>query len=527
MARKQNQKSKAEELREFYEIDLWEFAQYINPHYYYGEIHKDVFRWLQHGGNNQLLLMPRGHLKSHCIAVWTVWQITRDPCTTLVYLSAGEDLANAQIYAIKNMMESDRYRLLWPEMLHPEEGKRDKWTAWAFNVDHPLRKQRGIRDHTVIVKTVKSNATGLHCSHLVFDDVVVPSNAYSESGRKDVEQAVSQFASILSTGGVTKAVGTRYHPKDVYQSFIDAEIPEYEDPQTGELVAPQKLWEIKEYRLETAGDGTGEYLWPRGQQPDTNQWFGFDARERAYILAKYRSMNETTQFYAQYYNDPNDPSSHRVSRDKFQYYDKKFLAQKDGYWYFKDKRLSIYCSMDVAWTVGKRSDYTAIAVIGVDPEGFIYILELDQFKTDKYDRYYEAVIGLHHKWGFRKIRVETNSGGKFIAEELQRLIRQNGDSLAVEGKAKTSHDQAKAERHAVILETRYESQTIWHYKGGYIDAYEEQLILERPPHDDLLDAVTGAIEISKPPGKMMGSSGSSNVKYIVPNSRFGGVRRVR
>jgi len=412
-------------------------------------------------------------------------------------------------------------------MLHPEEGKRDKWSAWAFNVDHPLRKERGIRDNTVIVKTVKSNATGLHASHLVFDDIVVPGNAYSEVGRKDVEQAVSQFASILNPDGVTKAVGTRYHPKDVYQSMIEAEIPEYEDPQTGEIVPAEKLWDVREYQLENVGDGSGQYLWPRGMHPETGQWYGFDARVRAQILAKYRSMNEQTQFFAQYYNNPNDPSSHRVRRDKFQYYDKKHLTQKDGFWFYKDKRLSIFAAMDVAWTVGKRSDYTAIAVIGVDPEGFIYLLELDQFKTDKYDRYYEAVIGLHHKWGFRRIRVETNSGGKFVAEELQKLIRQNGDSLDVDGKAKTSHYQAKVERHAAVLEPRYESQTIWHYKGGYTDAYEEQLILERPPHDDLLDAVTSAIEISKPPGKTMIGSTGSKVKYIVPNSRFGGIRRVR
>ena len=259
---------------------------------------------------------------SHCIAVWTVWQITRDPCTTLVYLSAGEDLANAQVYAIKNMLESERYRLLWPEMLHPEEGKRDKWSAWAFNVDHPLRKERGIRDHTVIVKTVKSNATGLHASHLVFDDIVVPGNAYSEIGRKDVEQAVSQFASILNPDGVTKAVGTRYHPKDVYQSMIEAEIPEYEDPQTGEIVPAEKLWDVREYQLENIGDGSGQYLWPRGMHPETGQWYGFDARVRAQILAKYRSMNEHVQFACQYYNQTNDPSTHRVRRDKFQYYDK-------------------------------------------------------------------------------------------------------------------------------------------------------------------------------------------------------------
>ena len=58
-----------EEAREFYENDLYEFAKYLNPNYVYGEIHETVFRWLQEEGTSskQLLLLPRGHLKSHCI----------------------------------------------------------------------------------------------------------------------------------------------------------------------------------------------------------------------------------------------------------------------------------------------------------------------------------------------------------------------------------------------------------------------------------------------------------------------------
>ena len=94
--------SKQEQLKKHLELDLWAFARYINPHYCYGEIHEEVFRWLSlpNAGDHQLLLMPRAHLKSHCIAVWCVWQITRDPTSTIVYLSAGEDLATIQVGAI-------------------------------------------------------------------------------------------------------------------------------------------------------------------------------------------------------------------------------------------------------------------------------------------------------------------------------------------------------------------------------------------------------------------------------------------
>ena len=67
-----------QELCDYYLGDLFEFAKYINPHYVYGDIHEEMFRELQYEGElNQLYLIPRAHLKSHVIATWAVWFITK------------------------------------------------------------------------------------------------------------------------------------------------------------------------------------------------------------------------------------------------------------------------------------------------------------------------------------------------------------------------------------------------------------------------------------------------------------------
>lgn len=515
------------ELREDYENDLFSFAKYINPHYQYGELHEKVFRWLSKPDacDHQLLLLPRGHLKSHCIAVWCVWIITKKPWSTIVYLSAGEDLATAQVYAIKNMLLSDEYQALWPEMIRKEEAKRDKWSAWAINVDHPVRKERSIRDHTIIVKTIKSNAIGLHCSHLVLDDVVVPRYAYSDVGRREVQASVSQFASIKSPGAITKAVGTRYHPKDLYNLFSEAYKSIWND-ESGEFEGKSPLWEIFEEKVENRGDMTGFFLWPRVQCPSTGEWYGFDQHILASIKAQYESTGQMEQFYAQYYNDPNDPDSHRVNRDCFRYYDKRNLTQEEGFWHMNGKRLSVFAAMDVAWTEKAKSDYTAIVVIGLDSDGFVFVLDLDRFKTSDFNIYYERVIALCHYWGFRKIRVETNAGGKFVKQEVERLIRANGQTLTIDGAYTTRNEGTKLERHASIAEHRYKQGTIYHFKGGLTPDLEEEVVLERPKHDDLLDALCASIEISKPPGSRNDNrdQGRDNV---VLHPRFGGRRITR
>ncbi len=83
-------KEKIEELRALCEADLFTFAQWVNPNRLYGDIHKEMCRWLTKpdAKPNQLVLLPRGHMKSHLIAVWAAWWITKHPETTILYLSA-------------------------------------------------------------------------------------------------------------------------------------------------------------------------------------------------------------------------------------------------------------------------------------------------------------------------------------------------------------------------------------------------------------------------------------------------------
>lgn len=531
--------SKLREVREYLENDLWEFAKYVNPHYCYGDVHRKVFEWLSDPecNKNQLILLPRAHLKSHCIAVWVAWQITRDPTTTMVYLSAGEDLAKVQIYAIKNMITCDRYRELWPEMINDEEGKREKWSAWSFNVDHPKRKEAGTRDHTLIIKTVRSGFTGLHCSHLVFDDVVTPENAYTETGRKDVQRAVSQSSSVLDPGGYIKAVGTRYHPADLYSTMFEAMVKLFDDE--GNPTGEAPLWDIMEAKVENSPDQdmSGKYLWPRTFNPKDRKWYGFNASVLAEIRAKYDQNFETEQYYAQYYNDPNDPDSNRVSQSDFRYYRQDLLKEEGHGWYLKDPRtelltkLRVGAAMDVAntgWSEkgGRAADFTAIAVIGIDPEGTVYVLALEQFKTSDYEEYYRHVLDLHLYWGFREITVETNSVGKQVKAAIENKAVEEGLRLRVTGISRTWKDGSKQERHAATLEPRYRQGKILHFKGGLIPELEEQVLLARPRHDDLEDALCIAVENTSaaPRGLDYTSKNKAN-RAVQSHPRFGGRRR--
>jgi predicted phage terminase large subunit-like protein len=514
------------EVKRLCEGNFFAFLRLLNPLYEYGDIHEEGAAWLsdKDASARQLALWPRAHLKSHILAGFAAWRITKDPWLSIVYLSAGEDLAKDQIYAIKNIMTSDTYRRYWPEMINLDEGQREQWSAYSFNVDHPERKRRGIRDHTIIVKTVKSNAIGLHCDLLLLDDVVIPRFADTITGRGELSRQLAQYTSILNPNGEIKAVGTRYNPADAYQDMIDTSYPIW-NKELGVFQGTKKAWDLLQFEVEGEGNGTGDFIWPRTQDTTTGQAYGFDHQTLAIIKADYEARGELSQFYCQYYNDPNAIELQRINRGSFQYYDRKFLSVVGGKVAFNDNQLKVFAAMDVAWTDSNSSDYTAIVVIGMDHDSNIYVLDATQFKTSTFDVYYNEVINLHYKWGFKKIRIETNAGGLFVKQELERLIKQNGNTLSVDGKATVKNSGKKGERHAATLEWRYDAQKMWHYRGGHNSELEEQIVLDKPKHDDLVDALVAAIEISKPPGKgnrfNQVDDTYDNVYY---DNRFGGRR---
>ncbi len=524
-------KQQKAELAEFYEDNLFEFAKYINPQYMYGDIHKEVFDAMQENDEYQLFLLPRDHLKSHCLAVYAAWQIVREPWCTIVYLTAGDDLATVQMYSIKKMLTSEELRLLWPDIVNKREGDRDKWSAFAINVDHPSRTARGIRDYTLVIKTIKSSATGLHCSLLLMDDIVVPKNAYTASGRAEVAACVADFSSIKSTTSKTKAVGTIYDERDVWNSFIEAEVPIW-DRENKVFDGVKPLWRIFKREVENSEQGIGEFLWPRIQSPHTGEGFGFDPEVLAKKRIEYQSQGYSDRFYSQYYNNPNMGGAVRVDALLFQYYNPAYLT-KDGFnWTYNGKRLSLFAGMDCAWTDkldknAKRADFTAIIVIGLDEDGFIYVLDMKKFQTDKYDKYYSEIVNLQLKWGFRFLKIETNSAGKLIKKEIDTRIRKNGQSLATEARVQTKADGAKEERIAAILEPKYKMGVIFHKKGGLTAELETEVVSAKPPHDDLKDAFAIALENAKMPGRRKSKSGRSLSSLTTPSSRFGGGRRAR
>lgn len=513
-----SQLDELDELRIACENDLYKFACVMAPVRYYGDVHKEVFRWLANfDQHNKLLLLPRDHQKSFCLAMLAAWIIAREPTATILYLSATATLAEKQLYQIKQILDSDQFKMLWPDMLKPEAGQREKWTNSEINVDHPARKEFGIRDATVVSGGLTRTIAGLHPKYIFLDDLVVPENAYTKEGRHTVKALYSQLSSIESSAGYQFAAGTPYHKDDLYYEMENMEAEDYND--FGDFTGMIKVYDIFKKVVEK----DGVFVWPKGKTPDGRD-FGFDAKLLAMKKAKYL---DKAQFYAQYYLDVTRGDGSGIDHTRFQYYNPQHIVNRNNVWHYRNRRLNLVAAIDFAYSIRESADYTCLIVIGIDSEKNIFILDLDRFRTKHIHVYFDAVKRMHSKWGFRKLVAEVNAAQSTIADFLKDEIKKNGALITIDEVRPNRHaKQDKAERLEAILNPQYADQRIWHPEGSLCTELEEELVQQYPQHDDCKDALANAIAKAVAPKQdlMIGRTESK----IISHPYFGGVmgRRV-
>lgn len=509
-------------VRELAESSFERFIRLVFPKQVFGMIHQDMCSWMTRSTkkDHQLILMPRDHGKSRFAAFYALWQLTRNPSMRILYISNTSNLAEKQLGFIKDIMLSSTYKTHWPEMVNELEGQRKRWTTTEIMVDHPQRAADGIRDPSIMTAGLTTSITGLHFDLIILDDVVTGDNAYTEEGRSKVAYQYSFLASIGGSDAQELVVGTRYHPKDLYNEILNMHSDVFDED--GVIIDKEPVYEVFEKQVEDKGDGTGQFLWPR-QQAANGLWFGFDRKIWATKFAKYI---DKTQFYAQYYNNPNSATEGAISRSYFQYFEPSKLKQTNGHWYFSGKRINLVAAVDFSYTVSKRSDFTAIAVIGIDEDRNYYVLEIDRYQTKSIKEHFEHLLELHKRWDFKKLIAEAVSGAVPLIEELKMsYLKPNGIMISIEEVKPTKQDGTKNERLKAILDPRYMNMQVWHHRHGNIQTLEDELVLQFPPHDDCKDAVANAMQFAVAPSRNLGSNVNHNVYSLTGHPKFGGLGR--
>lgn len=172
-------------------------------------------------GPDTLILAPRGSSKSTFLLEWLAWVLGRvmSPeirwALKILFISFNQDIANTKSAQIQSIIDSDRYRQVFPHM----RPNKNRWSLGLWDVD---RKAAGLpttdEPYTFATAGLAGSVTSRRSHLLVFDDLIKrPKDIENPMIRETMRNNYSNV--ILPTmmdGARTICLGTRMRLDDIY-----------------------------------------------------------------------------------------------------------------------------------------------------------------------------------------------------------------------------------------------------------------------------------------------------------------------
>lgn len=232
-----------------------------------------------------------------------------------------------------------------------------------------------------------------------------------------------------------------------------------------------KTWVSKRY--EAHNHDFSEILWPQK----------FSEQRLLGIRAGFEEDNDLDGYSQEYLNKPVAAGNAFLNPDYF--YD--FERDKNDNWLRPN--LEFYAAADFAISEKEKADYTVILVAGVDPEGIVYVVDVNRFRGDS-DRIIEELIATQQHYDPNVFTFETEKIDKAIGPSLNRAMLRNKTHLNINtitpSKSKTTRGKSIQALHKAG-HVRYDKNASW-YPWFFA---EMQTITDsgtRGKHDDAFDA---------------------------------------
>jgi predicted phage terminase large subunit-like protein len=423
-------------------VNTLEFGWSPAPHH---KVIIDHLEALERGDIRRLLIMaPPGSAKStYCSIQFPLWYLAKHPDHFLLCCSNTEDLA-------KNFNGRRRNGALSPEWIQLADSKLDE-------------KRQGIElfatvnGGTVMAAGVGSAITGRR-SHLnILDD---PVRGFEEALSMTQLDKIWQWyeydfrTRLMPQIGKELVITTRWSKRDVAGRILDLANDGREE------------WTI--VRLPMLCDDplrdplqrkTGEPLWP--------SWFDGQLIEQ--------NQRDPRRWSAMYQQVPLDESGQWIDEDCIQYVEKL------------PNDLRFVIGVDLALTVG-RGDYTVLAVLGLDGEHNVYLVEVARDRITP-DETAKRLFALCKTYKPTDVLIDDDNASKVFRRLVAQLAREHAAHhvnlwpLPTRGQDK--------ETRAAAIRGWFLQKRVFIKRGPWnADVHRELLSFPAGDHDDVVDALS-------------------------------------
>lgn len=313
-----------------------------------------------------------------------------------------------------------------------------------------------------------ANEILVHNCLIIDDPIKNAEEAGSQTTRDKVWEAFqSDLKTRLMPGGRMCIMHTRWHPDDLIGRLTDPENDYYDEQEAAK-------WHVIKLPALLTDPNTGEKeaipLWP--EMEVDGRLFGWN---RDYFLDIKRQNART--YWALYQQEPTVEDGDYFKREWF-----KFYTEAE-----KPKNLKIYAASDHAISSKQGSDYTVIAVVGIDDEDNIYVLDIDQRRMDAEAQVDSMLLAMKRwkpiTWFAEKGHI-TQSIGPFLRKRMLETKTYINVQEMTPVKDKVTRSQS--------LRGRMSMGKVFFPKSAhwFRDVESEFLKFPNSSHDDIVDALS-------------------------------------
>lgn len=339
-------------------------------------------------------LWARGHYKSTIITfAKTIQDILEDPELTVGIFSFSRQTASKFLAQImQELTRNETLKTCFPDVLwwNPER----EAPRWSLDKGIVVKRQSNPKEATVEAwGLVEGQPTGTHFKLLLMDDMIEQRNVTNPEQIQKATEAWELSDNLgVGDGTIKRYVGTRYLLGDTYQTMID-----------------RKVVKVRLHPATHNGREDGKPVFLSQKTWDEKR------------------VTQRSTLAAQMLQNPAAGKQAMFEASWFRFYE------------IRPVMLNVYIMMDPSRGRTARSDRTAIAVIGVDPQSNKYLLDGARHRMKLSERW-EMLLALYRKWrdspGVQIVRVGYERYGQQSDDEYfqerMRNLKDEADQFAIE-----------------------------------------------------------------------------------------------
>jgi predicted phage terminase large subunit-like protein len=429
----------------------------------------------------RLLLYPRGSFKSTLDIIDCVQWILNHPDVRILVLTASDDLATAFIDELKNYFtqaygaEPTILQSLFPDFVVPKksDGASGRFICPCRTTNKSSDDEK--KEPTAWAASILSNLPGWHCDHMKCDDVVNDKNSETAMLIAKVIKRVDMAESLIDPGGYKDLLGTPYAPSDLYTHTVEAAEKPEDLKQLGKLYPA--MWLKPESQHKDEKDCVeSDYVLLFESDKTGRKRLTYD------FLRKKRRKNLGV-FNSQYLLNPAG-----VKQVKFPL---ELLLQRTISWEQVPPKLTYYILWDFAYAANADNDYSVGAVVGIDEQHRVYVLEI--FREHYKDSDLAMEIAKSNKqYVPRLIPIENSNGAQFLESSIRRYSEEMGvpyiplDFFKVDRSPNAKASRISALQPLLVQGRLFFVNTI----ACLDDLYKEFKDFGSSSHDDIPDAIS-------------------------------------